>query len=100
MSNRDGRYLIDIHCAFVKPLICMRLIMPQRCDMLHMLKNKFASIIETTFFSPHEASLPVHVASELSRLERHLSASSAAPDAPLVIYVSKMVSVPASLLPR
>ncbi|GAX83661.1 hypothetical protein CEUSTIGMA_g11086.t1 [Chlamydomonas eustigma] len=47
-----------------------------------------------------ECSLPSNVASELVRLERCLSTSSAAPDAPLLIFVSKMVSVPVSLLPR
>jgi translation elongation factor EF-G len=40
------------------------------------------------------------LATRLERVRSHLAASSSAPDAPLVIYVSKMISVPANLLPR
>ena len=48
----------------------------------------------------NDVHLPPAVAAELLRVEQCLSASSASPDAPLVVFVSKMVSVPASLLPR
>jgi ribosome assembly protein 1 len=37
---------------------------------------------------------------QLDRIRSHLAASSSAPDAPLVIYVSKMISIPSNLLPR
>jgi ribosome assembly protein 1 len=40
------------------------------------------------------------VQQQLDRTYSHLCASSSAPDAPLVVFVSKMVSVPANLLPR
>jgi ribosome assembly protein 1 len=40
------------------------------------------------------------VQQQLERTYSHLCASSSAPDAPLVVFVSKMVSVPANLLPR
>ncbi|MEW5299576.1 MAG: hypothetical protein WDW36_002577 [Sanguina aurantia] len=46
------------------------------------------------------ALLPPAMQAQLHRAEASLTASSSDPDAPLVIYVSKMVSVPASLLPR
>lgn len=44
--------------------------------------------------------LPPDAASALCRAEASLLRSSAAPGEPLVVYVSKMISVPASLLPR
>lgn len=44
--------------------------------------------------------LPDEVAQQLARVESGLMASSSQPDAPLVIYISKMIAVPASLIPR
>lgn len=46
------------------------------------------------------SSVPPEVAQQLERTYSHLCASSSSSDAPLVIFVSKMVSVPANLLPR
>jgi ribosome assembly protein 1 len=46
-----------------------------------------------------EATL-AEVQQQLDRTYSHLCASSSAADAPLVVFVSKMVSVPANLLPR
>jgi ribosome assembly protein 1 len=40
------------------------------------------------------------VSQQLERTVSHLCASSSSGDAPLVVFVSKMVSVPANLLPR
>lgn len=42
----------------------------------------------------------VQVADELARVDASVAASRADPDAPLVIFVSKMVAVPLSLIPR
>ena len=42
----------------------------------------------------------LQVADVVRRTEKALAASSADPGAPLVIYVSKMVAVPVSALPR
>lgn len=47
-----------------------------------------------------DADLAVDVAQQLERSVSHLCASSSSSTAPLVIFVSKMVSVPSSLVPR
>ncbi len=46
------------------------------------------------------SSLPPNVAQELAQVEGALACSSTSASDPLVIYISKMVAVPASLLPR
>lgn len=46
------------------------------------------------------AQLPADAAAVLRRTEASLLSCSTADDAPVVVYVSKMVSVPVSLLPR
>jgi len=46
------------------------------------------------------AAAAVDLGVQLERLRSHLAASSSAPDAPLIIYVSKMISIPSNLLPR
>jgi len=43
---------------------------------------------------------PPSMAAALKDCEANLAASSASPDAPVVVYVSKMIAVPATLLPR
>ncbi len=50
--------------------------------------------------SSSAASVADDVAMQLERMRTHVHASSSTADAPLVIYVSKMVSVPVSVLPR
>lgn len=46
------------------------------------------------------AQLGAGVQAELDRTEAALAACDSSPDAPLVVYVSKMVAVPAAALPR
>jgi hypothetical protein len=46
------------------------------------------------------ADIELDVGCQLERTYSHLCASSSAADAPLVVFVSKMVAVPANLLPR
>lgn len=49
---------------------------------------------------PPPPGLPERAAAELARVEAAVASSDAGEEAPLVVYVSKMVAVPVGLLPR